>query len=50
LALGKDTPVSRPVEQRPSDDSKIVALPRLGGLHHRYTWKEGNKNKTKQAA
>ena len=34
LSLGKDTPEGRPVQ--PSGVGKIVALPQLGGLHHRY--------------
>jgi len=34
LALGKDAPVSRPVA--PPGDGAIVAIPHLGGLHHRY--------------
>jgi transposase InsO family protein len=34
-ALDQDSPDSRPVE--PPDQGNIVALPRLGGLHHRYT-------------
>ena len=34
LALDKDTPVSRPVA--PPADGGIVAIPQLGGLHHRY--------------
>ena len=34
LALNKDTPVSRPVA--PPADGGIVAIPQLGGLHHRY--------------
>ena len=34
LSLGKDAPVSRPVA-RPADGA-IVAIPHLGGLHHRY--------------
>jgi len=34
LSLEKDTPESRPV-QRPQE-GKIVALPQVGGLHHRY--------------
>jgi hypothetical protein len=32
LALGKDAPVSRPVQSV----GRIVAIPILGGLHHRY--------------
>ncbi len=35
LALGKDAPDYRPVE--PPDLGKIISLPRLGGLHHRYS-------------
>ena len=34
LSLGKDTPDGRPVQ--PAGSGKIVALPQLGGLHHRY--------------
>lgn len=39
LSLGKDTPSGRAVEKRP-ESGKVVALPRLGGLHHRYEWRE----------
>ena len=39
LGLEKDTPHGRPI-QRPADStSKVVAFPRLGGLHHRYAWR-----------
>ena len=34
LALGKDTPITRPVSA-PSD-GHIIATPEVGGLHHRY--------------
>ena len=34
LALGKDTPVTRPVS--PLSAGRIVAIPEVGGLHHRY--------------
>jgi len=34
LALDKDAPEPRAVE--PSDHGRIVALPLVGGLHHRY--------------
>ena len=40
LGLGRDTPQGRPVTPRPSPDAKVVALPRVGGLHHRYVWQE----------
>ncbi len=39
LGLEKDTPHGRPI-QRPADStSKVVAFPRLGGLHHLYAWR-----------
>ncbi len=34
LSLAKDAPESRPVQE--ADDGRIVALPQVGGLHHRY--------------
>jgi hypothetical protein len=34
LALGKDAPIPRPIAS-PSV-GRVVAIPRLGGLHHRY--------------
>ena len=40
LGLYKDTPDERPVTPRPSPAAKVVALPRVGGLHHRYEWRE----------
>ena len=40
LGLDKDTPNKRPVTPRPSPTAKVVALPRVGGLHHRYEWRE----------
>ncbi len=39
LGLNKDTPIGRP-EQSKTINSKIIELPRLGGLHHRYKWKD----------
>ena len=35
-----DAPVGRAVEHRPSSDAAVVALPRVGGLHHRYGWRD----------
>ena len=34
LALDKDAPIPRPV--MPPGDGDIVAIPEVGGLHHRY--------------
>ena len=36
----RDAPVGRAVEARPSSSAKVVGLPRVGGLHHRYIWQE----------
>ena len=38
--LDKDTPDRRPVEQRCRHRSQVLALPRVGGLHHRYMWRQ----------
>jgi len=34
----QDSPIGRPTEHRPSPEARIVGLPRVGGLHHRYEW------------
>ncbi len=34
LSLGKDSPVHRPVES--AKTGEVIALPQVGGLHHRY--------------
>ena len=39
-SLNKDTPNRRPVESRPSPTANIISGARLGGLHHRYSWRE----------
>ena len=36
LALDKGTPAGREAKQDSGVDCKIIAMPRLGGLHHRY--------------
>jgi hypothetical protein len=38
--LTKDTPNRRPIERKPTSDASLISLPRLGGLHHRYTWRQ----------
>jgi putative transposase len=38
-ALGKDTPNRRRVETKCSSTATLVSSPRLGGLHHRYSWR-----------
>ena len=39
LSLEKDAPAMRIVEAKPDPDAEVIALPRLGGLHHRYAWR-----------
>ena len=34
-----DAPNRRAVESRPTEHAKVVGLPRVGGLHHRYRWR-----------
>ena len=34
LALGKDAPEPRAVE--PPEQGRVIAIPQIGGLHHRY--------------
>ena len=36
----RDSPFGRPVEYRSSPRAQVVGLPRVGGLHHRYAWRE----------
>jgi putative transposase len=40
LSLEKDSPNNRPIQPRPAGKCKIIVLPRMGGLHHRYEWKK----------
>lgn len=35
LSLDKDAPIPRPV-MPPAEDGAVVAIPEVGGLHHRY--------------
>ena len=38
--LAKEPPLFRSVAKRPSPQSKVVGIPRVGGLHHRYEWSQ----------
>ena len=40
LGLEKETPLGRPTSNRASPTSRLIELPRVGGLHHRYEWSE----------
>jgi putative transposase len=39
-SLGKDTPNRRSVQNKPCPEATVVSSARLGGLHHRYSWRE----------
>ena len=36
LALEKGTPAAREASENPGADRRVISIPRLGGLHHRY--------------
>ena len=37
-SLKKDAPTMRPVSCKPDQSARLVSVPRMGGLHHRYDW------------
>lgn len=39
LGLGSDAPLGRPVEPSLGPGARVVAVPRVGGLHRRYSWR-----------
>ena len=39
-SLDKDAPNRRLVERKPASDAVVISNARLGGLHHRYGWRE----------
>jgi putative transposase len=39
-SIEKDTPYKRATEQKPAASANVTSMPRLGGLHHRYAWRE----------
>jgi len=36
----RDAPKGRPVEHRSSPEAQVIGKSRVGGLHHRYEWRE----------
>jgi hypothetical protein len=38
-ALEKDAPKQRPVEPKPSAWATVISTARVGGVHHRYSWR-----------
>ncbi len=39
-ALEKDAPNRRPIEPKPSAHATVISTARVGGLHHRYSWRD----------
>jgi transposase InsO family protein len=40
-ALNKDTPTGRVLEPRQTDAARVLRVPRVGYVHHRYHWQTG---------
>ena len=40
IGLEKEMPEGRPVQRKPSPYARIDSLTRVGGLHHRYVWRD----------
>lgn len=40
LSLDRNTPMGRNVHKKPSESSKVISLPKLGGLQHKYVWRK----------
>lgn len=40
LGIEKDAPASRQATMRSSSTDRIIGMPRCGGLHHRYEWRD----------
>jgi hypothetical protein len=40
LGLQKDSPFGRPTIPKPGPNANLVSLPRVGGLHHQYEWRD----------
>ncbi len=39
-SLQKDSPNTREIRNKSSPKDKVIAIPKIGGLHHKYIWKE----------
>ena len=40
LSLDRNPPKGRTVMNKPSKAAKVLSIPRLGGLQHKYEWQE----------
>lgn len=38
LAVGRDSPNGREIQNKPSESAKVISIPKIGGLHHVYKW------------
>ena len=38
LSLERDSPLSRKQERKPSEYAKVISMPKIGGIQHRYEW------------
>ena len=36
----KETPIFRKIQHKPAPAAKVIALPRVYGLHHHYEWRQ----------
>jgi len=40
LSLGRDSPIGRKIQQKAFESCKVKSISKLGGLQHRYEWKQ----------
>ncbi len=40
MFIDRDSPKGRAVQLKPSESAKVVGVPLLGGLQHKYEWKK----------
>jgi len=40
LSLNRDSPLGRTIQDKPSESSNVVSVPKLSGLQHKYEWKQ----------
>ncbi len=40
LSVGRDSPNGRDVQTKPLGSTKVISVPKLGGLRHKYIWKK----------
>ncbi len=38
LAVCRDSPTGREIQNKPINSAKIISYPKIGGLHHVYKW------------